>query len=623
MGVKMEYKVKCIPYMKESFEIVFFDEVQAFTQTDLFSDNYSSKCIFSNLTHEFLLSEAYCENIVANQTQFFVNEVEEPCMYRDGVISFPKSNNKDNIIFCECYGFTELKIVLFYSDEKEQLVLYSMPIPVMIKESEINYAIKAMATYIFEQEESLLKNGNKKPKNLSGLKEHDEHTLEAQIALAQDIWSCYEQNFDYFRVNCRFRIKEVDIIDSLEKLEYVTPQTVQYIVQHPEYLKKAHGAYGVLYQNQVYHPEKTLISQNTYSRDTYENRIVVNFLQTIIVQLENLFNKIGELTSQSVDTKVNGYISSYATMVEVAIVYLKSNEAKIKKLLDYFQSLLLGYLDIMQFKIDDLDCIYTTPEPSAILLSVPQYNKVYTLIYQWFHFDLYDFGTEKYLLSMLKSSDLYENYLVAKYIHYFRETGWTLIEKSAYQYPLISTQGGYFENNCNNTFKFQKKNKSITFYYQPVLYSNCNLFHNDLEIYRNTSILFNDSGEKNRARYAPKENFYNPDFVFKIDYGEKKAYIIADAKFSTIKTVKIHHVPSLSFKYLFSLATASKNEKILGLVILYGKCMKENRLESAYNKKPTGVEIEPFAELVPLMESINNESHFDYISKVLKIDDFE
>ncbi len=605
----MEHIVTCMPSQQEAFPLPFYEQPRPYSPLDIANRQYTNY-VFSDLPYRFQLPLETCQNLDESAMEFFVNDAQVSAYVKDGLVDFVPEHSGFWGIFQDCYGFVELKLNLSYVGKPEPITLYSEPIPVMIRDNALNQSVKSMAEYIFRQEESLLRTGKQIRKSALQGEEEDSRSLEAQISLAREIWFCYEESFDYFRANCRFRMKEVQEVDSLEKLAVITPHTLQFMAEHPEYLAKTGGNYGIVYENQRFLPEKTLVSQNIFSRDTYENRVVVQFLKTVTQALLDMKDTVRDISAHSIQNSMDGYVSSYASMVELTLQSLAEQEGQIDDLLERFQSLLLNYHQIMEFDPNTPDFLYSTPQPSAILLSVPQYKKIYTKIYQWFHFDVYAFTTEKYLLSMVKISDLYESYLVAKHLDYFQQAGWKELERRSFAYPLAESQWEMRENFCDNTFIFEKGSKILTFYHQPVLYNRYRHGQNDLGLYRNTSITYRDESKRG--------GYYVPDFVFKMQEGDRVDYIIGDAKFSQLDTVKATQIPALTFKYLFSLGTSFPKERIIGLVVYYGKCSGENQAESVYDRKPCSYEILPFAQLIPMMENEQKENHMADIAQILR-----
>lgn len=95
-----------------------------------------------------------------------------------------------------------------------------------------------------------------------------------------------------------------------------------------------------------------------------------------------------------------------------------------------------------------------------------------------------------------------------------------------------------------------------------------------------------------------------------MDNGEEIRYLIIDAKFSDINSVKRHYVKDLAFKYLFSISTIDKRDTIEGLCIIYGKCRENEQMQSVYDKKLQNNIIVPLMELLPLMEDVTGDKQY-------------
>jgi len=105
----------------------------------------------------------------------------------------------------------------------------------------------------------------------------------------------------------------------------------------------------------------------------------------------------------------------------------------------------------------------------------------------------------------------------------------------------------------------------------------------------------------------------------KIESNGTANYVIIDAKFSTVSTVKKYRVPALVFKYLFSISTVEKKDKILGLCIINGKSDEDtDSITDIYDRSMRPGDIYPQAELLTLTENNkdNNEEHMVLLKSV-------
>ena len=77
-----------------------------------------------------------------------------------------------------------------------------------------------------------------------------------------------------------------------------------------------------------------------------------------------------------------------------------------------------------------------------------------------------------------------------------------------------------------------------------------------------------------RLSFKEKESLtgvYVPDFVIKVEAKDEESYYIADAKFSSLSTVRRHYAKELAFKYLLTSRTTNPFAHIRGLYVYYGK----------------------------------------------------
>lgn len=173
----------------------------------------------------------------------------------------------------------------------------------------------------------------------------------------------------------------------------------------------------------------------------------------------------------------------------------------------------------------------------------------------------------------------------------------------------------------NNTFKFGTPSKNITVFYQPVIYgqeySSDQTKNNAIELYRSTTFKFPNAfidSEDNGSKFS----YYTPDYVIQVKDNIKSEYIILDAKYSETHVVKNYYFASLIFKYLFSINTVKKQDKILGLYVLCGKHNLNEDIIDAYDIA-NQLEFEntkPIACLVPLFE---NETCVGYQQIIKKL----
>ena len=542
----------------------------------------------------------------------YVNDVLESSVYNNGRIYFPSRGISNRRIFLDCYGFAELSITLILVDGQE-CTLNSEYLPILVRREELNNSVEAMARFVYNNQEWLLLNGELKPKKPSGLKENGYRSLATQILLAEEIAAIYESSYGYFKANSRFKLEKMSVIERLERIQYVTQGTLSYTATHPEYLRQVNSTQGIFIGNRVYQPQKTETVQNTRSYDIYENRVILAFLRNMIDSVQSLQGYCCNLLSKIPNDKdySSEYIYSSFFMFSETRKMIEDGKTQLEKLAEKFTLVWGMYSDILRIPLDQH---IVPPRPTAIFLSVPQYNRIFVRIHQWFSFGIYNFSKEHFMLSFIKISALYESYLLAKFLCYFRDRGYSLESSRRCVYP-VSKRWKYKNTSVRNTFVLKNGQKRITLYYQPVIFDTDQRSVNGIGLYRNNSISVY-AGNEDDCRQGG--HYYVPDFLIKIEENGDSQYMIVDAKFSDYSSVRRYYVKDLVFKYLFSISPIEENELVCGLCIMYGKCKSKERLQTAYDKQILGTEIYPFIEIFPLIEGIDSAGQYEKMDRLLK-----
>ncbi len=533
---------------------------------------------------------------------FLLNGKEVKVTYsqESGLITFQDLSFGQRI-FLECYGFVQITIV-FDDEQGIHQVKETEYIQVMVRKGWQNDSVRRMTEYIYKYNSEILNGDKTHSKDISGLKDSARKTIESQILLLEQISVIYEENYRYFKMNSRFVTTPKERVDHFEKLQYVSRNTLQYIAQHPEELQQVWDSSGIKVGNFRYQPNKTLITDNTKSYNIYENRVVLGFLIFLLHEVERIQKDLTSIVN-GVPQKLmetDDYITSsyfiYAKTIESVKIILKD----IQNLHRKYTTLYNLYSKILPIKPE---IVMNTPQFTPLFRSIPQYHQVYDCVSAWFSKGMFTICEEQFMLSFIKTSALYEIYVLTKLINYFHSIGYALISTNKITYP---SPGRYYENTyCNNCFVFKNDAGQVTLYYQPVIYNTNRQSISGIGLYRNTSISFPKL--QSSGNYGGR--YYTPDFVIKYEYANVSTarYLIADAKFSRLQTVKNREVAELAYKYLFSISPVSQDDLIVGLCIFNGQSdIATDSYTNIYDHELTQ-RITPRADIVTLTEnSINN-----------------
>ncbi len=529
----------------------------------------------------------------------------------------------NGLIFRDCYGFVQLNVAISFvnGDSKN---LYSDFIAVFFKDTVENQSLQKMAEYVYHHYEKFLYDDKQKPTYDLSIKEAEYKSIEVYIRLIKKLINAYDGSYSFLRVNAKNKIIESGKIDNFEKLSYIKSSTLAFISQHPEELIPININGGVKIGNRFYRPIKTLVSNNIFTYDLYENRIIVGFLKFLNTEITRMLEKIDILFSKysSVQTMTfPGYISSVQYIFQGTIRRLEKNKEELLFLKDNVIRLYYAYYNIFNIDVEE---IKNMPEPTAIFMAIPQYNIIFNSIVQWFRYGAYNLEKEECLLPFLINNQLYEYYALIKILNALCQSSpeVKLVESKRFLYKLPS-KSLYKNTTYNNTFIFETQNKRISVFYQPVVfgqsYSADLLDSNSIELYRNTTFKF-PSDYLDPEDRSGKRLYYTPDYIIKIETISGNEYLIMDAKYSDITTVKNHYFAALVFKYIFSISTVKSTDNILGLYALCGKHSKQENVVNAYDiTDQLGFDNNsPDACIVPLFESETCIGH-EQILKKLKL----
>ena len=573
---------------------------------EIISRSKNNAIIYSDLSYIFYLATEELNQI--KNVNVYINDILEPSTFNNsnGEIKFSSLGSSDKRIFQDCFGFVEISIVISYDDNIEKTLVTDF-LQVVVRDTSFNDSVQSMVDFIYYRQDTLLFHDNPQPRDLASLRDKGKKIFESQIILAEEIANLYESSYGFFKANSRFRIEKNPIVDDVSKLQQIMPDTLRYMISHPEQLKPINSTTGIRVRKRNYQPQKTLVTQNKYSLDIYENRMILSFLRHMVTSVEDLYNKCQLLLEKIPKKEYYNSEYKYSSFIIFAETRktLSQFSNQLNRLQKKYMQLYGAYQKIFDFKIEPFA---GGPKPTAVFLGVPQYKKIFVGIYQWLNFGIYNLSDQKFMLSFAKISSLYEIYFLLKLIDYFKSRNYLVWESKRFYYP-VKKESNYINTSYNNTFVLKNNDNRITIYYQPVVFSSYKKGSNEIELYKNNSI----PADKTKTETA---EYYNPDFIIKIENPEKNNYVVIDAKFSSFDTVKKYYFGNLSFKYMFSFSPLSKNAELSELCAVYAKCCSGESIQNMYDKQIDYLPIQPYAKALPFLEKIDSDSQYDKLDSI-------
>lgn len=543
------------------------------------------------------------ENI--NEFSFYLNGEKKQTLFENGKIIFLEEEICDGSIFSDFLGFVWISIEIKQASNDVKW-LYSDLISVLVPENIDNTNYNSMLKYIYDNQGDLFyrKSNQVYSREIPDKESYDD--FYSQLVLINKIINVYEESYGYFKANSRYKLEPVRVVDRANKIQSVDESMVSYIVQHPEYLRKE--STGVRYGRQTFLPEKTSMIQNHYTRDIYENQVIVGFLYTMLRSVIDLQNQIKDFLDDisCYEYGSDGYIYSAYILYKNSINLLKEYSYQLegykKKLVTllemYKKSLDVEYLDVT-----------SPPKPTGVFMNVPQYNRMFICILQWFTKSGYDLIKERKMMTFFDKYKVYEFYVLTRLINELKEMGFDLITANTTYYPK-KEYWKYENQDCNNTFVFcNKDGQEISLFYEPLIYVDEQFTKSKLGLYRNNTVsLSNEKDIEKRGFY------YTPDYVIKYFNGKRDSYMICDAKVSSKQTVRHKYVPDLSFKYIFSVSCTDIKDYFYGMTIFYEKS-NDASLETFYDKQRGA--IHPSVVLAPVSANLPEERQMEILKDLI------
>ena len=577
---------------KPDVKLQLYKGVHLFKYEDILS---STKVVYEDIPYELEVDDDLSD--YAYVSLFFNNEEIQVVCKKNKIIVTDEGSGKT--IFNSYFGFLQIRLLMMNIDGTEENY-YSEYASIMVKKgTKKSRNVEGMLKYIYDNQKSMLYNSA----NLLDIGNNYDETFSdfaSELTFLGELADTYERNAGYFKANSRFKLEQVEKVDTTNKIQYLNDKTIRYIVEHPNNLHV--DKTGIKVGAQSFLPDKTLMIQNRITTDIYENRVIVSFIKKILYDTKKLRDSIVEYISLSSSNNIQyeGYVSSSNLIFSNVVDALKEYKDKTDVLYNRFVGISAMYSKILP--VDEIDCS-VLPRPTQLFLSVPQYNQMYTVIYKWYQKSGYDFKTEKVMLRLIDIPSIYELYILVRLIEKVSSKGYESVASKRINYPGISK---LFElKETNNTLVFRKDNKELTIYYEPVIYNNDSSY-NDISLFRNTSVPYSRLSINSRSHdFISRGSYYVPDYIIKIKENEQEKYVIIDAKYARFDKVKYLFAPELVYKYLFSISPLNDKAEIIGLGIINGIYNGE-AFQSMYDGG-VSCQIKPFVNFVPLSEEVENE----------------
>lgn len=376
---------------------------------------------------------------------------------------------------------------------------------------------------------------------------HAYKSLSSYIQLLEQVIACYKNNYAYFRMQGKHTIKQASALVSYEKVKKISRDSFNWIMQNADQLANVPYSIGVQYQGKNYLPYHIKTDASRKSWDVYENRVVISFLHTALLNAKQIFGEFDRdvLNEERIVSRIHGsfpkeYCAPIITIKSLQISFCRILLGKLNHSIDTLQNLYTQYETLFDVQTSMLT---TFPRKTSTFCEIKPYAQVFKIIVCWFQYGEYSLGKERLILQVKTLDKLFEYYCLLQLLKLLADNGYQKadIKNPAFKYYYKSADGHYQnEQDVANTYVLSRNHITATLYYQPVI--SAFDFENGLTLYRTTS----------------KKGYYTPDFVLKFSFSEHdEEYIIFDAKFANRNSITNFRLPEVIRKYSSELCAAA------------------------------------------------------------------
>lgn len=528
------------------------------------------------INNDFLFLENYMYKLIVQECELddnielFVGDYSIPIKYNS--ISGCYETNRE-LIFNGCFDLTCIAIHVENEDGVE-ITLFSDYLRIATTKHTAKQ-VELMLTEIENELPYFLDVCFSKNKKKSGLVKNDSRSIWGTLKIIDEIIKVFDENSGYFSNHKRAFVEMIPTIVDSRAMRAVNQDGLRWIATNPDNLILTKKNYGISVGDKKYVPNKikTLITQ--YSYDTYENRVILGFLQGIIdyldAQIINLIKEIKELNNTP-EKIILQLPNTHELTGRCIYIYYKGIVERFNSKKELLQEIYYTYERILDCKPD---LIFSMPQLTNTFKHVYHYRLAYECMIRWFEAGDYSFEHLNYLIKLKTLSRIYEYFCLIKIQRAIMACGYAIQETDRIEYE---------ENNLeeiNNKYVFSGNGYKLTLLYEPSIW--VDRLNHDFDLY---------STGYNFLKSKWNEG-WRPDFILSISNNGKVYYYILDAKYSNYYNVQHIYMPDLVLKYGTQIASNNKYfSEIIGIGALYpGKnqeyhSFKKNRVGSQKESLP-------------------------------------
>lgn len=356
-----------------------------------------------------------------------------------------RTGHNNNQLFLLQYDTVTLSIVLTLNDRSE-ITLYSGFLLCASQHQSDNRNISQILTELTAIEDDtildLMFAHRSKQESLSsnffgGHRAYQ--SLSSYVALLEQVHNCYRDNYNYFRTLARHMLVKANIVTSFDRVRMLTHQSQMWLTHNLQVLTEVLPEQAAVnYLGKNYLPMQMQSTTNVKSYDTYENRVVVGFLQLVLHNagkiaqdykdfLHEHLNSIKDLRSK-LNAKGDTYEAPIITLKFLQYQKCEQELEHLYELLTDLNSIYRGYAQLFKLKGA---LLHNLPRKAKAFQEIKPYAQVFHTINRWFRFGEFSLQKDMLFLQGKTLDKLFEYYCLYRILDMLLKAGFTPISGEA------------------------------------------------------------------------------------------------------------------------------------------------------------------------------------------------
>lgn len=402
-------------------------------------------------------------------------------------------------------------------------------------------------------------------------------SISVYLYLLEQVINCYKSCFAYFKSSPKHSVDKAYEMKNFLESQCFFHKDLVWLSHNMEQLSQCNTPTAIKYNGNYYMPLKVLSERKKFNYDIYENKVIISFLKSIMLDTDKLKKEFEKtvIEEDSIYRKlknfsIDNYYAPIITVKEIQNQQIKKVLKQIEKLIMELKRLLTLYNKCLPCTLFRLEKV---PRKTKIFQEIKPYKIIYDMIVKWFEFGEINLKKDRAIFRVKTMDKLFEYYSLQQILKMLIDEGFN-DENQRFKNPFFeySIDDGKYKNEKNvaNTYLLERGKLTAKLYYQPVVLSDG--YQNGLEIYKITD----DKGK-----------YYIPDFILTIFDGNKNYYFMFDSKFSNRKNIKKHYLRECIMKYGMEIEVSDYKDEINMVCLLQGRIDREiTPLFYQYNNSP-------------------------------------